>query len=72
MRGDITVGKVKRYRQFIGYSQAQLAKAIDMNLATYRSKEQGKYSFKDSEKLQIKRVIAKEVPNVTIDDIFFD
>lgn len=63
---------LKRYRQFAGYSQEELASKLNMKLGTYRTKEQGKTSFKDQEKLEVKSIINEKVKGVTIDDIFFD
>lgn len=63
--------QLKRYRLFSGFTQEEIANILGMKLGTYQAKEQGRSSFTDIEKSDIKKIIKEKVPNVTIDDIFF-
>lgn len=62
---------LKRYRLFIGLTQKQLATAINMKLGSYQAKEQGRVSFSDNEKVEIKSIFLNYIPDVTIDNLFF-
>ena len=63
--------QLKRYRLFSGFTQKDIASKLGMKLSTYQAKEQGRSSFTDAEKIEIKALISYQVPDVTIDDIFF-
>ncbi|WP_251517709.1 hypothetical protein [Staphylococcus sp. Marseille-Q6910] len=65
--------KVKRYRNFIGYTQSTMANLLDISIQAYRNKEKGITPFKDSEKIKIKEEIKKNgFQSITIDEIFFE
>lgn len=62
---------VARYRKFIGLTQSDLAKRFNITRQSYSRKERGVTPFNDIEKMEIKELLIKDFPNITIDDIFF-
>ncbi|WP_440870346.1 helix-turn-helix transcriptional regulator [Staphylococcus shinii] len=65
--------KVQSYRKFIGYTQFQMARLLNISVQAYRNKEKDKTPFKDIEKVKIKEELQKNgFENITIDEIFFD
>ncbi|WBF51997.1 helix-turn-helix transcriptional regulator [Macrococcoides canis] len=64
--------KISDYRKFIGLTQKNIAKLLDISVQAYRNKEKGRTPFSDSEKVIIKELINENgFPQLTIDDIFF-
>lgn len=64
--------KVQSYRKFIGYTQFQMARLLNISVQAYRNKEKDKTPFKDIEKVKIKEELQKNgFENITIDEIFF-
>jgi len=55
----------------IGLTQKEMAKELSVSEGTYRNKEKGKSSFKDNEMEIFLKLVRREFPSVTIDDIFF-
>ncbi|MDW8563861.1 hypothetical protein [Staphylococcus shinii] len=63
--------KVQSYRKFIGYTQFQMARLLNISVQAYRNKEKDKTPFKDIEKVKIKEELQKNgFENITIDEIF--
>lgn len=62
---------VAGYRKITGLTQRGIAKELNISEGTYRNKEKGKVSFKDGEMRIFFELVRKEIPSVTIDDIFF-
>lgn len=69
---NLTVNKVRGYRNMLGLSQTEMAKLIGISSKqSYSQKENNKISFNDEEKKRFKLVVEQYFPNITIDDIFF-
>lgn len=65
------MNKIKGYRNMIGFSQKEMGKVLGIAEATYRNKENGKSSFKESEiELFYQTLLAKGV-DIKVSDIFF-
>lgn len=59
------------YRKYAGYTQKEVAQALDISEGTYRRKEKGLSRFKDYEmEIFLEMIIKKGVP-ASIQDIFF-
>lgn len=65
------VNKVKGYRIMAGFNQIEMAKKLGVSVQSYRNKENGRVSFKDSEKVIIRDLLDKVVPGIKVDDVFF-
>lgn len=52
-------------------TQKDMGKILGITSQAYGAKENGKRSFKDSEKVVIKNMVAKLYPNITYEDLFF-
>lgn len=64
--------KTQSYRKFMGYTQIQMARLLNISVQAYRNKEKSKTPFKGTEKIKIKEEIQKNgFENITIDEIFF-
>jgi DNA-binding XRE family transcriptional regulator len=63
--------KVKAYRVMIGKTQQEMADLFGISKQAYSSKERGLSRFSEAEMLMIKKLVNKEMPIATIDDIFF-
>ncbi len=67
------MNKVKAYRSLLNLSQADMAKILHLNSRqAYSSKENGIRQFSVNEMLLFKEEIKKKIPDITIDEIFFD
>lgn len=60
------------FRNICSCSQSDFANLLGISKQAYSRKETGKVQYKDSEKQIILKKIIQFVPNVTIDDIFFN
>ncbi|TYR78435.1 helix-turn-helix domain-containing protein [Priestia megaterium] len=65
------MNRIVGYRKMIGLTQKEMAKRLNISEGTYRNKEKGKVSFKDGEMKIFFDLVHKELPVVTINDIFF-
>ncbi|PKG22726.1 helix-turn-helix transcriptional regulator [Niallia nealsonii] len=65
------MNRIVGYRKMIGLTQKEMAKRLNISEGTYRNKEKGKVSFKDGEMKILFDLVNKELPGVTINDIFF-
>jgi len=69
---NLTVNKVRGYRNMLSLSQTEMANLIGIsNKQNYSQKENNKISFTDEEKKRFKKVLEQHFPDITIDDIFF-
>lgn len=64
--------KIAGYRVMLGLTQADLAKRLEISRQAYHLKEKGNVPFKDSEKVLIRDLVKSVIPNITIDEIFFN
>ncbi|MBL4933023.1 helix-turn-helix transcriptional regulator [Clostridium paridis] len=64
--------KLVAYRKMLDITQLQMAQEIGVSLTTYNHKETGKKEFNQSEMVSITDIIKAKVPNVTMDEIFFN
>lgn len=64
------MNKVKGYRNMIGYSQEEMAKALNIKRDTYRLKEAGERQFTQEEMVAFLNEIKKVDSSVTLDLIF--
>ncbi|AMB92981.1 helix-turn-helix transcriptional regulator [Aerococcus christensenii] len=62
---------VKPMRKFMGLTQSDMAKKLNISRQSYYLKENEKTPFTDKEKAVIKKTFNAAFPNATIDDIFF-
>ncbi|MCM8710493.1 helix-turn-helix domain-containing protein [Clostridium sp. SYSU_GA19001] len=60
------------YRKLIKLNQSEMARKLNISLTSYNRKEKGKRSFTQQEMLEITKLIKEYVPDITMDDIFFD
>jgi putative transcriptional regulator len=65
------INKVKGYRTMAGFNQSEMAKKLGISVQSYRNKEKGRVSFKDSEKVIIRDLLDKVIPGIKVDDVFF-
>lgn len=64
---------IVRYRKFLGFTQGDISKKLNISIQAYRNKEAERTAFKDSEKIEIKKLFNENgLDDLTIDDIFFD
>lgn len=66
------MNKVKGYRTMIGYSQEDMAKALDITRDTYRLKESGERQFTQDEMIKFLNEVKKTDKTATLDIIFLD
>lgn len=62
---------VKKYRQYLGLTQQDMADILGVSKQSYWNKENERTAFSDSEKVLIKDMLVKHFPEIKIDDIFF-
>ena len=65
------LNKVAGYRVMLGLNQTELGKYLGITKQAYSNKETGRNSFSDKEKIMIKDLVSKHIPDITIDNIFF-
>lgn len=63
--------KVKKWRNYLGMTQKEMAKILGISRQAYSAKENGKYSFNDREKSLVKELFKEIQKDITIDEIFF-
>lgn len=64
---------IVRFRKFLGFTQEDVSKKLNISVQAYRNKEAERTAFKDSEKIMIKRLFNENgLDDLTIDDIFFN
>lgn len=62
---------LRGYRNMLGLTQQQMSEQLNISKQSYCNKELGKVQFSDTEKQQIKSILATKYPKITIDEIFF-
>lgn len=72
LKGVDKLRKIAGYRVMIGLTQSQMASKMGISRQSYYAKETGKTPFKDSEKKLFRDLIRNLIPNITIDEIFFN
>lgn len=65
------MNKVKVLRLTSGMTQQDIADILGITRQAYSAKENGKYSFNDSEKKILKELFLKVDDGLTIDKLFF-
>lgn len=63
---------ISRYRNFLGFTQQEMANFLEISKQSYWNKENGRTAFSDKEKVKVKNLLIDYFPEITIDDIFFD
>ena len=63
--------KAKAYRVMIGKTQQEMAELFGISKQANSAKERGICRFSDDEMLLFKSLVKEEVPDITIDSIFF-
>lgn len=66
------MNRLAAYRKLIGLNQTQMAEELSMSLTSYSRKESELINFSETEMRKIVTIIREKVPEVTMDDIFFD
>lgn len=64
--------KLVAYRKMLQMNQKSFAEKIGISLVSYSNKETGKTEFTQNEMITITNIIKEKIPNITMDDIFFD
>jgi DNA-binding XRE family transcriptional regulator len=70
--GGEIMNRLAAYRKLIGLNQTQMAEELSMSLTSYSRKESELINFSETEMRKIVTIIREKVPEVTMDDIFFD
>lgn len=55
-----------------GFTQKEMAKELEMSYMGYRNKELGKNEFKRDEMMKFAAIVKRAIPEVTVQDIFFE
>lgn len=63
--------RVKGYRVMLGMTQKKLGQLLGCTAQSISSKERGRTSFKDNEKLKLLELFKSIDNTLTIDEIFF-
>ncbi|WP_238884440.1 helix-turn-helix transcriptional regulator [Clostridium sp. YIM B02551] len=64
--------KLVAYRKMIDITQQEMAIKLGICLTTYNHKETGKKEFSQKEMVSITDIIKEKIPDITMDDIFFN
>ncbi|MBZ4662812.1 MAG: hypothetical protein JG776_494 [Caloramator sp.] len=64
--------KLIAYRNLLKLTQADMAKLLNISLTSYSFKENGKIPFKQNEMVLITKTFKEKIPNITMDEIFFN
>lgn len=64
--------KLVAYRKMLKINQKTMAKKIGCSYVSYSQKETGKTGFTQKEMITITNVIKQRIPDITMDDIFFN
>ena len=63
---------ISGYRRIAGMKQSDVAKLFGISRQSYWNKETGRTPFTDIEKVVFKNEVVKVIPDITIEDIFFN
>lgn len=72
MNATLKKNKIVGYRRICGMTQDDVAELFDISRQAYWKKENGRTPFTDNEKVLFKKKIEKIIPEIKIDDIFFE
>lgn len=70
-KGGGKMNVIAGYRRMLGYTQKDMAEALNISKQSYWLKENKKVSFSDNEKIKFKELLVPLFPNISIDQIFF-
>ena len=70
MERDNAMNKVKGYGTMAGFTQEEMAKALNISMVSYRLKESGEREFTESEMRAFVEKVKTTNPSVTLDSIF--
>lgn len=68
----IVVNKVFGYRKMVGITQKQAAEHLGISTNTFANKEKGKNEFTKSEMKSFHILVSKNMPNIKLEEIFFE
>ena len=60
------------YRTMLGKTQEDFANVLGISKQSYNQKELGKTSFKDEEKIILKKYISDKFPEISYEVLFFN
>lgn len=60
------------YRKLLNLKQSELSKIIGISSTSYSKKETGKIPFTQVEMILITKILKEHIPEITMDDIFFN
>lgn len=60
------------YRKVTGMKQADMAKLFKISRQSYWNKENGRTPFTDEEKVIFRNEVAKVIPDISLEKIFFN
>lgn len=60
------------YRTMVAKSQKEMAQKLGLSLNGYRQKEKGETEFKPSEMQKFTLLVKEVLPEITLQDIFFN
>lgn len=63
---------ISGYRRIAGMKQSDMAKQFNISRQSYWNKESGRTPFTDEEKMIFKEEVAKVIPEITLEEIFFN
>lgn len=66
------LNKVAGYRAMLGFSQREMAELFGISKQAYSAKERGLTNFNKSEMIIFKNLLIEYIPEISIDEIFFD
>lgn len=67
------MNKIKEYRERISMTQRELAEHLGTTTQTISNKENGRTSWNDKEKLEVRKLFRDKLdPEITIDELFYD
>lgn len=67
------MNKIKEYRERVDMTQRELAEYLGTTTQTISNKENGRTSWNDKEKLEVRKLFRDKLdPAITIDELFYD
>ncbi|MBT2731661.1 transcriptional regulator [Carnobacterium sp. ISL-102] len=63
---------ISGYRRIAGMKQSDMAKLFNISRQSYWNKENGRTPFTDEEKIIFKNEVAKVIPEISLEKIFFN
>lgn len=66
------MNKIKEYRERVDMTQRELAEYLGTTTQTISNKENGRTSWNDKEKLEVRKLFRDKLdPAITIDELFY-